>query len=271
MAFKSMKDYNEERYSGMFLLRNDGDYADVVFLYQSIDDVLVCDAHYIKSNDYIGYIHCCGHGCPACAKQIRVQTKLFIPLYNITDGEVQFWDRSVRFEYQLNQDVFASFPNPSEVVFRITRHGAAGDVNTTYQIQALGRNSNYPYMAVCAQNKMTFPDKYSDVVKEFNIPKVYDMLNTSTVYGNEGADSLPDYSVTPRKVRPTVTDNVQSSMDAIPTSFTELPEYNNDSVTEFSFESNKPESASPSVPNLENNDGSSDTSEYDEIPDDVDF
>lgn len=60
MGFKSVKSYNDARYGGMFLLKNDGDYADVIFMYQDIEDVLVADTHYIKSPDYSGYVHCCG-------------------------------------------------------------------------------------------------------------------------------------------------------------------------------------------------------------------
>lgn len=267
MAFKSVKDYNEERYGGLFLLRNDGDYADVVFLYQSIDDVLVCDAHYVKSPDYTGYIHCCGHGCPACGKGLRVQTKLFIPLYNITDGEVQFWDRNVRFEYQLNQDVFASYPNPSEVVFRITRHGAAGDMNTTYQIQALGRNSKYPYLLLCAQNKMTFPDKYSDVIKEFDIPTVYDMLNTNPSHETSGADSLPDYSVTPRKpANAHVAETVQESMNKVP----DLPDYD-ENTAGVPFVPTSVDDSEAETSDTSGSSEGSDISEYDELPDDVEF
>ena len=91
MAFKKVNDYNQEKFGGLFLLRNNGDYADVIFMYRSVDDVLVADTHYIKSADYSGYVHCQGRNCPACAKGIRVQTKLFIPMYNITDNELQFW------------------------------------------------------------------------------------------------------------------------------------------------------------------------------------
>ena len=65
MAFKTAREYNEDRFGGLFLLRNDGDYADVIFLYRSLDDVLIADTHYIKSADYSGYVHCCGRGCPA--------------------------------------------------------------------------------------------------------------------------------------------------------------------------------------------------------------
>ena len=160
MAFKSLKDYNEEKFGGLFLLRNDGDYADVVFLYPSEDDVMVGDVHYIKSSEYSGYVQCTGKGCPACAKGIRVQTKLFIPVFNITAGEVQFWDRGIRFETQLRNDVFKNFPNPTEYVFRITRHGVANSVDTTYEIQAIGKNGAYPYAQILEENHVEFPKYY---------------------------------------------------------------------------------------------------------------
>ena len=63
MAFKSVEQFNDDRYHGLFRLVNDGDHADVIFLYQSIKDMLVAQAHYIKSADYSGYVHCCEQGC----------------------------------------------------------------------------------------------------------------------------------------------------------------------------------------------------------------
>lgn len=200
MGFKSINDYNEEKYGGLFLLRNDGDYADVIFLYQGMKDALVADTHYIKSAEYSGYVHCCGKGCPACAKEIRVQTKLFIPLFNITDGEMQLWDRSIRFESQLNQDVFSHYPNPSEFVFRITRHGAAGDVNTTYQIVAVGKNSATPYDQLLQANGIKFPDFYNQICKEFSVPELFNMLNVQNAASSSSGGDIPSYNyqVTPR-------------------------------------------------------------------------
>lgn len=198
MAFKKLKDYNEERFGGWFLLRDDGDYADVIFLYQSTDDVLVADTHYIKSSDYSGYVHCCGRGCPACNKNIRVQSKLFIPMFNITDKEVQFWDRSTRFEYQLMKDVFEKYPNSSEIVFRITRHGEAGSMDTRYEISARARNNIYSYEKLLSENNIAFPDSYSSICKEYTTDELYDVLNsgesTSVSY-----DDMPDYEVKPRE------------------------------------------------------------------------
>lgn len=60
MGFKSIEQFNEERYGNKFILPNDGDFADVIFLYKSAKEVLVADAHYVKSADYSGYVHCNG-------------------------------------------------------------------------------------------------------------------------------------------------------------------------------------------------------------------
>lgn len=193
MAFKSVKSYNEERYGGYFLLRNDGDYADVIFLYQSAEDVLVADVHYIKSPDYSGYVHCCGKGCPACAKGIRTQTKLFVPVYNISENEIQFFDRSMKFEPQLQQDVFSRYPNPSEYVFRITRHGASGSYETKYEIMAIGKNTFKPYAQVLAENNATMPEYYSTICKELTPVALKDMIDASD-HPNNGYSPNEEYN-----------------------------------------------------------------------------
>ena len=199
MAFKKITDYNEERFGNFFLLRNDGDFADVVFLYKSFDYVLVADAHYVKSNDYTGYIHCCGAGCPACAKGLRVQNKLFIPLYNISAGEIQFFDRSIRFQNQLESEVFSKFANPSDYVFRIIRHGAAGSFETTYEIVVVGHINGTSYDKICADNNVTFPDYYSTVCKDLTVSEVSALFTASAMSTSASVSGdMPSYTVTPR-------------------------------------------------------------------------
>lgn len=200
MAFKNMEDYNKERFDGVFTLRDDGSSADVIFLYRSVRDCLVADTHYIKSADYSGYVHCCGRGCPACAQNIRVQTKLFIPLYNIETGEIVFWDRNIRFDHQLKSDVFDKFPNPSDYVFRITRHGAAGDINTTYEITAIARNTAaLSYDNILAQNHISFPDAYSQICKDMDAHELSKLLVARTTSTSTNVD-MPEYQVTPRAI-----------------------------------------------------------------------
>ena len=209
MAFKTVKSYNDEKYGGFFILRNDGDYADVVFLYQGAEDVLVADVHYIKSPDYSGYVHCCGRGCPACAKGIRTQTKLFIPLYNIDADEIQYFDRTMRFEPQLQQDVFSRYPNPSEYVFRIVRHGHAGSTDTTYEIQAIGKNTFKPYEQILAEKHASMPEHYSTICREVTESELKNMLDAGDRPSNGySPNEAYSYNATPRGSTPSAPSQV---------------------------------------------------------------
>lgn len=226
MAFKKLSTYNEERFGRFFLLRNDSDYADVIFMYRSMDDALEANTHYIKSADYSGYVHCNGRTCPACAKGIRVQPKIFIPLYNITTGQLEFWDRTIRFENQLNIDVFSKYPNPSEFVFRIQRHGAAGDVNTTYSIIAVGRNNVASYEEILTKNNATYPEYYENVCREVTDSEMTSMLNQ-----NSAAPSIEmknyNYDMKPRAVyQPS--EAVQASIPKMTNSVPIIPDLNSD-------------------------------------------
>lgn len=217
MAFKTAKEYNEARFGNMFLLRNDGDSADVIFLYRNSDDVLVADTHYIKSANYSGYAHCCGIGCPVCQKNIRVQSKLFIPMYNITEGKIQFWDRSMRFEPQLQKDVFEMYPDPCRYVFRITRHGVAGSIDTTYEIQAVATNTVKSFDEILAEAKTSYPECYSEVCKELSASEMSAMLNSSAP-----SEDLSDYKPIPRVAVPTAESFLP---DSNPTNEPVQPEY----------------------------------------------
>lgn len=195
MAFKSVEQFNDDRYHNLFRIPNDSESVDVIFLYTSKSDMLVADAHYVRSSEYSGYVHCCGAGCPACSKGIRVQNKLFIPVYNINKGAIEFWDKTMTFEPQMQKDVFDKFPNPSEYVFRITRHGAYKDVNTRYEIVAVGRNSLMSYSQILAKFNTKMPDCYENIIKSYLVSDLTRMLATS---GSEGNIVTQDYVPIPR-------------------------------------------------------------------------
>ena len=198
MGFKTISQWNEEKQGDFFVLPNDGDWADVIFLYTSHDEVGVLDTHYITSPGYNGYVECTGKAdCPACNygdKGIRKQTSLFIPLFNLTKGKVEFWDRGAKFDMQvLTPSVFKDFPNPSEYVFRVTRHGAAGDPATRYQVTAQARNTAYPLAKILADNGLTFPDGYNRVCKmDLPADEISKMLHRES-----SPDTLGEYSYVP--------------------------------------------------------------------------
>lgn len=199
MAFKSFAQYQEDKNGEFFVLPNHGDSADVVFLYKNIEQVLVADVHYISSPGYKGYVHCCGNGCPACNyvpangkyRGLRLDHKIFIPLYNIQKNKIEFWDRSTFFESVLHTEVFSKFPNPSEVVFRITRNGQAGSRETTYDITPVGRNT-LSYEQILATFNTTFPEGYSVICKEMSPDDI-----TKALSANNTPSDLTDYGYTP--------------------------------------------------------------------------
>ena len=195
MAFKSLTNFDSERYKGFFRLQNDNDYADVVFLYRGIQDVMVAECHYIKSVDYSGYVQCIGNGtnCPACQKGIRKNTEIFIPLYviNSTDPsfngpEIVFWDRTLTIQPQLQSDVFKNYPDPSKYVFRIIRHGVPRDRNTRYEIRAI-QNSPYTYDQICARANIAFPAHYNTICRDVTPEEMTKMLADG---GGTGEDSM---------------------------------------------------------------------------------
>lgn len=216
MAFKKFSQYTEEKNGVFFTLPNDGDFADVVFLYQSPDDAMIADVHYLSTPNYKGYAHCLEQGCPACSyptkdgRGIRKDEKLFIPLYNHTKGKIEFWERGPRFMQQvLEPSVFRNYPNPSEYVFRITRHGAAFDTNTRYDVRALSRNTAYPFEKICADFGLSFPDSYSQVCKEMTVQEMSNALNTV----GSGSGELGEYDFTPRPRVSAPLDNVPPAPD----------------------------------------------------------
>lgn len=201
MAFQSMTHYNEENYGNRFRLSNDGDYTDVIFLYKSINEVLIGDVHYLKFPEYSGYVHCLGGNCPACNSNVRLQRKIFIPLYLVEQRKVVFWDRTTNFENQLQRDIFSRYADPSKVIFRITRHGAYRDMNTTYDITAVGNNNVMSFEEICRQFNITFPDFYESICESKSFTDLQSLLGGSnTSYAPDTAldFNLPDYQVSPR-------------------------------------------------------------------------
>ena len=219
MAFKSVAEIKQQKYDGKFVLENDQDFADVVFLYRSAQEVVAADVHYIKSADYNGYVHCIGNGCPACMKGIRTQTKMFVPLYvlNVNGepvNEIQFWDRTLKFEPQLQTDLFRRFPNPTGYVCRITRNGAHGDINTRYTITPINTYKDKSYDVIMSENNAKFPDFYEHICKEVDA-----VIMNAWLANSEGAaanTALPEYVATPRVNTNTAPVEVPASVE-IPT------------------------------------------------------
>lgn len=209
MAFKSIKKFENDRY-GKFLRLDDGKSVTGVFLYKDYDDVLIADAHYINSNKYSGYVHCCEDGCPACKKGLKPRNKLFIPFLVIADlnegyyeDTVIFWDRNINFMHQLRRDVFDKYPEPEKIVFKITRHGAFRDINTTYSITPK-MNFVADIDDALADLGVKFPDYYESVIRSVDAAELNDWLNDNAQSSDSSYSPSANYSyqAKPRKRMP---------------------------------------------------------------------
>lgn len=205
MAFKSIEAFNDDHYRYTFRLTKDGESADVIFLYRAKSDMLIGPAHYIKSPEYSGYVECCELGCPACARNIRKDSgKLFIPLYNLNTQRIEFWDRNKSFEYVMDRDVFDHYPNPSEYVFTVTRHGAyrGGESNdkVTYSIRATYNNTVMTYDQILAKFNTTldWSGYYQNICRTVTVSDLERMLSNNVSGATPRGAGLSDYVATPR-------------------------------------------------------------------------
>lgn len=223
MGFKTMEQYTDDKYKGRLVLKNDGDSARVIILYRGNADILIANAHYIKGSDYSGYVHCTGHGCPACAKGIRTQAKLFVPVYSVDTDEVLFFERDTKYFLEQIKALMVSYPNPSEYVFQITRRGAAGSRDTRYDIVATARNSALPYDKILSDKGIKLPDYYETIIKDMSVSELSMAITTTGGYNTSAPTSdLPDFTPQPR-VTVTPTESPATALDDID-SFEDLGE-----------------------------------------------
>lgn len=140
--------------SSYFSLKDDGDTAKVHLLGNDMNDFPGYAVHRVPIGDGFRYVNCLREAgepkdvCPFCAEGShdpdisKVWAKLFIPLYNIEDDEVQIWERGKSFFKELSQ-YCAHTPHVSEAVTEVTRSGKKGDTSTTYRLYELKEKDDF--------------------------------------------------------------------------------------------------------------------------------
>ncbi len=136
---------------GFFTLKNDGDEAVVRFMCDSVDDFDIQMVHNITLGNKYRKVACLRDprdpidNCPMCAAGIQLTTRFFIRLisYNkVADpqtGNVMIvpkamvWERATSYAKTL-KSYLDNYGPLSDVICKIIRHGAAGDMKTTYEI-----------------------------------------------------------------------------------------------------------------------------------------
>lgn len=141
MARIALGDVDKYGSSGnsFFQLKDDGDVAQVRFMYEEIEDVDAYVVHRVKIGNQQRYVSCLREDpdaplddCPLCASGAKPMVRLFIPLYDETEKVVKFWERGKQIIKRL-QSLFQRFTPLCSHVFEIERNGKQGDNQTTYQ------------------------------------------------------------------------------------------------------------------------------------------
>jgi hypothetical protein len=113
----------------------------------------------------------------------------------------------------LRTSVFKLFPNPSEIVFQVIRHGEHGDYKTRYEIVAIGKNGSHPYDELIKEHSINIEAGIDEICKDFDANTITTMLNeydanrqsrgnyrggSQSNGSGDNYGNLPNYQVTPR-------------------------------------------------------------------------
>lgn len=146
--------------SKFFHLDHDGAQADVIILYPSIKDALAFNVKVFKDSGVKRVIN-----CPAEDREAHMH--FFVPVYNITEDAIQFWDRSNLFLWQL-VNLFNACPDLTKVAMRVKRHGDLHDVHTYYDIDPwyhLPKDGTMDYENLLKRFNISFPEHYMTIIE----------------------------------------------------------------------------------------------------------
>jgi hypothetical protein len=135
---QTAENYGSNGNSSFFVLKDDGDKAQVRFLYNGMSDIEGYAVHRVALGDTERYVNCLREynepleKCPFCAAQMPITARLFLKLYNEDAKECQIWERSKSYYSTLSGYATRYKPLCNEVI-EIERHGKKGDKQTTYQ------------------------------------------------------------------------------------------------------------------------------------------
>lgn len=146
MVRASGKDADKYTASEYFGLKNDGDFAEVRFLYNSFDDIYREIVHSVKvrqsnGKDYEKHVDCLREfhepveKCPFCEAGLPQISRLCLQVYNIVLNKVQVWERSNKYFDELKAKLSRRIKgNLCANIIEISRIGEAGSMQTKYDV-----------------------------------------------------------------------------------------------------------------------------------------
>lgn len=151
----------QEQHSKFFHLDHDGDQANVIILYPSIKDAIAFNVKVFNDFGVKRVIN-----CPTEDREAHMH--FFVPVYNIAEDAIQFWDRSKLFLWQL-VNLFKAHPDLTNVVMRVKRHGDLRDIHTYYDINPVGlppKDGTMGYENLLKKFNISFPEYYKTIIED---------------------------------------------------------------------------------------------------------
>jgi hypothetical protein len=182
-----------------FKLSNDGDVARVQLLGDDMNDFPGYAVHKVTVGDSDRWVNCLREYndpvdvCPFCAAKKKQQARLFIPLYNIDEGEVQVWERGKTFISKL-AGYCARNPEVASMVTEIERHGKSGDTSTTYELYPSREEPEYASL-----DDFLADNEIPEVLGRYVLDKSAEDMEYYLSKGRFPAEDSSDDDVKPRR------------------------------------------------------------------------
>lgn len=197
---------------GYFSLKNDNDEAVVRFIYTSEDEVYddIVITHKTHTTDgKFRRINCLRNynepisKCPFCSAGEQSQQRIYLKMLEYTrddNGNItttpKIWERPTSYVNSLI-DKINEYGNLSDCIFKVKRHGRAGDMKTTYSIDLANPN---------IYNSNLYP-------KDFSAFESYEIIGTAVLDKtfDEMVEMLPSSGSTETNTTTTTSSNVNTS------------------------------------------------------------
>lgn len=203
-------DNNQQTQIGFFNLQNDGDEAVVRFMVDSLNDLEILTVHDIFVNGKFRQISCIRdprepiEKCPLCSKGEKIKQVVFIKMIqyintpNGVEAKPVVWQRSAStYAFRL-KGYLDNYGPLSNILCKIIRHGAKGDMKTTYDIIPNLSPINYPqenypilneaFTDYSALGRIVLDKDVNDINTFINTGSFPDNSNKSNEYSNDDAD-----------------------------------------------------------------------------------
>lgn len=190
---------------GFFNLQNDGDEAVVRFMVDSLEDLEILTVHDIFVNGKFRQISCVRdprepiEKCPLCSKGEKIKQVVFIKMIqyvntpNGVEAKPVVWQRSAStYAFRL-KGYLDNYGPLSNILCKVIRHGAKGDMKTTYDIIPNLSPVNYPQ-----ENYPILNEAFTDysALGRIVLDKNADDINVFINTGNfpENTDKVNEYN-----------------------------------------------------------------------------